>query len=116
MNAYEMKRDYSLAEDTRIREMEVAGKTPQAIAEAKAVYETGGWPGVLRETIDPKRVPLASAASYAQLGDNEKALEILQNAFDRHAVMVINSASEPRLDPLRSDPRFETLLKRIGLK
>jgi hypothetical protein len=96
--------------------MEADGESPQAIAEARAVYEAGGWPGVLRDMIDPNRLTFASAATYAQLGDNEKALEILQNAFDRHVVMVINSAREPRLDPLKNDPRFETLLRRIGLK
>jgi len=116
MNSYEMKKEFSLAQDTHIRQMEYDAASPDAIADAKAAFEEGGWPGALRKMIDPTRGNVGAAASYAQLGDKEKAFELLERSFDNHAVMLITIAREPRFDPLRGDPRFEALIDRIGLK
>jgi TolB-like protein/DNA-binding winged helix-turn-helix (wHTH) protein/Flp pilus assembly protein TadD len=52
---------------------------------------------------------------YAGTGDKEKAFEWLEKAFQERSLFLIYSRWEPRLDPLRSDPRFSSLLRRIGL-
>jgi TolB-like protein/Flp pilus assembly protein TadD len=52
---------------------------------------------------------------YTGAGDREKALQWLQKAFDERSSFLIYSRWEPRLDPLRGDPRFQDLLRRIGL-
>jgi DNA-binding winged helix-turn-helix (wHTH) protein/tetratricopeptide (TPR) repeat protein len=116
MNAYEMKKDYSSAQELRLRQMEFDGANPEVVAEAKATFDNGGWPGVLRSMIDTDRGKMLAAAKYAQLGDKEKAFELLEAAFDSHTVMLINVGREPRFDPIRNDQRFDVLLKRIGLK
>ncbi|MFZ1217875.1 MAG: hypothetical protein WAO00_01210 [Chthoniobacterales bacterium] len=50
-------------------------------------------------------------------GENEKALRLLQQAFDDRSIQIGgNSGSlkiDPRLDPLRSDPRFQKLLAKF---
>jgi serine/threonine protein kinase/Tfp pilus assembly protein PilF len=55
------------------------------------------------------------AVIYTGLGQKEKAFQWLQKAFEERSSFLIYSKWEPRLDPLRSDSRFQDLLRRIGL-
>jgi eukaryotic-like serine/threonine-protein kinase len=59
--------------------------------------------------------PVNVAAIYAGLGDKDQAFEWLEKAFQERSFWLIYLRWEPRLDPLRSDPRFSSLLHRIGL-
>ena len=59
--------------------------------------------------------PNAVAHVFAALGDHEHALTWLERAVEERAPYVADMAVEPALDPLRSDPRFIRLLKRLGL-
>jgi tetratricopeptide (TPR) repeat protein len=52
---------------------------------------------------------------YAGLGDPDEALKWLQAAYDERAVGLRDLGVDPRLDNLRSDPRFTDLLRRLGL-
>ncbi|HYK01614.1 MAG TPA: winged helix-turn-helix domain-containing protein [Thermoanaerobaculia bacterium] len=56
-----------------------------------------------------------AAAYYAELGDRERALEWLQLSIDNHAPSVSYALVDPRLDSLRTDPRFHQLLRRTKL-
>ena len=61
-------------------------------------------------------VPSYSIAElYAGLGDSNKAFEWLQKAYEERSRALVFLLVEPRLDPLRSDPRFADLLRRLGL-
>jgi TolB-like protein/Tfp pilus assembly protein PilF len=55
------------------------------------------------------------AIIYTGMGDKEKAFDWLQKAFEERSFWMIFSRWEPRLDPLRNDPRFQDLQRRIGL-
>lgn len=59
--------------------------------------------------------PNAVAHVLVALGDHERALTWLDRAVEERAPHVVEMAAEPPLDPLRSDPRFVRLLKRLGL-
>ena len=60
--------------------------------------------------------PYMIATIYAGLGDKDKALESLEKAYrDRSWDITRQIKSDLRLDSLRSDPRFQNLLRRIGL-
>jgi len=59
--------------------------------------------------------PDAFALVYAGLGNKDKAFEWLIKATDDREGWVTFVNAEPMLDNLRSDPRFEGLLRRIGL-
>jgi TolB-like protein/Tfp pilus assembly protein PilF len=56
------------------------------------------------------------ASIYAGLGEKDKAFAWLDKAAAEHSSFLAYSKWEPRLDPLRSDPRFNKLLTRIGLR
>lgn len=55
------------------------------------------------------------ALVYAGLGDKESAFQWLEDAYHAHDVGLVYLAVDPCLDPLRSDPRFDGLLKAVGL-
>ena len=59
--------------------------------------------------------PFEIATIYAALGDKEKAFAWLDRAVADRSSWLVYSKWEPRLNPLRSDPRFEPLLRKIGL-
>jgi serine/threonine protein kinase/tetratricopeptide (TPR) repeat protein len=55
------------------------------------------------------------AAIYAALGNKDEALAWLKKACDDHEQGVVDLKVDPRLDTLRSDPRFVDLLRRVKL-
>jgi hypothetical protein len=54
------------------------------------------------------------ARDYADLGDKERALQQLEQAFKNRNEIRIWILIDVELDPLRSEPRFQSLIKRIG--
>ncbi|HET8674206.1 MAG TPA: tetratricopeptide repeat protein, partial [Blastocatellia bacterium] len=59
--------------------------------------------------------PYHFAIVHAGLGQKDQAFEWLERAFEKHAVDLFTLKVEPMFDGLRSDPRFQDLLRRIGL-
>jgi len=55
------------------------------------------------------------ALVYAGLGKKQEALKWLEEAYDAHDVGLVYLKVDPCLDPLRSDPRFDDLVRRVGL-
>ncbi len=54
------------------------------------------------------------AVQSAMIGETEEAMTWLERAYEEREPLLVNAKTEPRLDPLRSDPRFPDLLRRIG--
>jgi hypothetical protein len=55
------------------------------------------------------------AEIFAQLGEKDQALAWLERAYEERYHMMMYLKVAPNLDPLRSDPRFADLLRRVGL-
>ena len=55
------------------------------------------------------------ATIYTGMGETERAFEWLDKAYEERSSFLMHIPWDPRLDPLRSDPRFSGLLARIGL-
>lgn len=64
-----------------------------------------------------QRTPTTSAAvmGYIAMGRKEEAVALLQKGYLEHSIMVIEIKVAAYCDPLRSDPRFQDLLRRVGL-
>ncbi len=58
--------------------------------------------------------PVQAALLYRELGNDEKTFEWLEKAYERRQLTVPWIRVNPSLDPLRSDPRYADLLRRIG--
>jgi tetratricopeptide (TPR) repeat protein len=54
------------------------------------------------------------AQVYATLGEADEALGWLERAYEERDPLMIILKAHPAFDPLRSDPRFQDLLRRIG--
>ena len=52
---------------------------------------------------------------YAGLGEKDEALSWLEKAYEERADGLTWLNVDPMLDDLRPDPRFQKLVKRIGL-
>jgi serine/threonine-protein kinase len=58
--------------------------------------------------------PVQVASIYAQLGEKDAAFEWVEKAIEQRVNMLMLKAS-PIWDPLRSDPRYTALLRRMNL-
>jgi tetratricopeptide (TPR) repeat protein len=86
----------------------------------KTAYQKSGWQGVLREQVrqfEDSNTPYAQGACLnAQVGNKDKAFEYLEKSYQRRELWMAYMQVEPRLDSLHGDPRFDELIKRVGLK
>jgi len=60
--------------------------------------------------------PSYLAIVYLALGDKDKAFEYLSKSYQDRSEQLLYLGVEPIVDPLRSDPRFDVLLKQVGLR
>ena len=60
--------------------------------------------------------PFDIALIYTALGDNDTAFTWMTKAVAERSTWLVYNKWEPRLDPLRSDPRFQDLLRRMNLQ
>ncbi len=59
--------------------------------------------------------PYHAAGVYASLGDRDRAFELLERTYAERSGWMAHLKVDPAVDPLRSDPRFRDLFKRVGL-
>jgi Flp pilus assembly protein TadD len=110
-----------LAEIEQGRRLE--GDGPWVWSELAYVYGRTGRQAEARHALDKleewnRRQPLDPASfvrPYIGMGDNDHALTYLEKAFVVHSNAMTGLKVDPVYDPLRSDPRFQTLLHRVGL-
>jgi TolB-like protein/DNA-binding winged helix-turn-helix (wHTH) protein len=93
----------------------------QAIASTQEVDEAGrllsGWLLDRTATGPGEFHPSSYVGALLRLdvGDRAGALESLEAAYEERDGSLIQLATDPRLDPLRGEPRFERLLGRLDL-
>ena len=65
--------------------------------------------GILRER------PFFAARGHARLGEVDAALRCLEQAYEQRECLLVLLRAQEWWDPLRSDPRFADLVRRIGI-
>ena len=74
---------------------------------------------ILAELVDARSRRVVSAwgiaALHASLGEVDEAFRWLDTAIEERAAGMILLRVHPRLDPIRSDPRYGPLVRRVGL-
>jgi tetratricopeptide (TPR) repeat protein len=54
--------------------------------------------------------------AYSGTGQKERVIELLQRAYSEHSNAIVQIKVDPMYDPVRNDPRFKDLLRRVGLE
>lgn len=80
--------------------------------EGERARELLAAPGEIK---DPPGFQAQSSTVWAELGEYDKAVDALEQAYAGRKSSVMSSAINPRMDALRGVPRFERFLERIGL-
>jgi len=50
-----------------------------------------------------------------RIGDKQCAFEWLEKGFQERDDIMINLKVEPAFDPLRGEPRFQDIVRRVGI-
>jgi TolB-like protein/DNA-binding winged helix-turn-helix (wHTH) protein/Flp pilus assembly protein TadD len=119
--AYLEKHMYDVAVAELQKAVPLSGRSPTCIANLARAYVASGKRSEaiellsdLKKRSNPSYSNAAEiAAVYVSLGDKDQAMNWLEKGYDERfnpSVLL-----RPGFDPLRSDPRFQDLVHRIGL-
>jgi TolB-like protein/Flp pilus assembly protein TadD len=126
--AYAQKGAHEEAVEELVKAANLFGMSDLA-SNLKRVFAASGWRGAMRqfakdmETLQAaglEFVPENLAVAYVALGDKDRAFYWLQQGYDHREMVshdwgVMILKVDPLLVPLRSDPRYKDLLRRMGL-
>jgi TolB-like protein/Flp pilus assembly protein TadD len=123
---YEMTGEYEKAASARQRKWVLAGATEEGVVGIQDALEDalatsgveGYWQWILDYLInEDENAQLGEIAEvYGHLGDKDQAFEILEKAYQERSGIMIYLNAYPWFDPLRDDPRFQDLLRRMNLE
>jgi Flp pilus assembly protein TadD len=88
----------------------IYGRTGQQVQAKHALAKLKQWDR--HQPVDPGAFVMA----YIGMRDNDQAFFWLEKAYAQHSNTMITLKVDPLYDPLRSDPRFQDLLQRVGLE
>ncbi len=115
VRAYEIKGDYDSAYQSFLKREERSPRKDQLQSYQKA-FQAAGWIGVRRDVADTEVGLFDFARLHALQGEKDAAFEYLNKAIEKREWLMITLNVEPAFDSLRDDPRFGTLLIRVGFK
>ncbi|HEX2714528.1 MAG TPA: tetratricopeptide repeat protein, partial [Candidatus Acidoferrales bacterium] len=121
--AYEQKRMFAEAIAELQRASALSAGSPLSLAALGHAYAVSGQTvgaqhvlAQLKELAEKRYVlPYSIATIYAGLGETDEAFRWLERAYEERSGWLIWLRAEPVSDALRPDPRFQDLLRRIGL-
>jgi TolB-like protein/Tfp pilus assembly protein PilF len=99
------------------------GKTAEVLAHLGHIYGVSGKRDAAKKILSEleelsKRnyvAPVYNALIYIGLDEKNRAFEWLEKAYQEHDLNLVAFGTDPMVDSLREDPRFRSLLKRMGL-
>jgi TolB-like protein/DNA-binding winged helix-turn-helix (wHTH) protein len=122
-HVYELQGDSEKAAQESLKAEELFGAEPRKIAQLKEAFAKSGAQGYWRRTLENYKEtaksnyvePVLVAEACARIGDKECTFEWLEKGFEERDDLMINLKVEPVLDSLHSDPRFQDLVRRVGI-
>ena len=88
-----------------------------ASAMSEKTYEANKILDELNELSTQQYVsPYEVAVIYVALGNHEKAFQLLEKAYTEHSFHLVNLNVSPLFKSVRSEPWFQDLVQRIGLR
>jgi hypothetical protein len=94
-----------------------------AVADLGLAYARAGQPAKAREQIARMEevrkqryvAPYFLAIPHIGLGDTERAIDLMEQCAEDRAFPILFAGVEPKLDPLRQNPRFQRLCQLVGV-
>ena len=119
--AYREKREFD-EELAAVQKWVEMGKNVSYLSPLADLYAASGKTAEARKVLEKmeqaaKRTyinPVALAGPYAQLRDNDRALAWLEKEYETRGTGLTALKVDPSWDHLRSDPRYQDLLRRVG--
>jgi TolB-like protein/DNA-binding winged helix-turn-helix (wHTH) protein len=103
---------------TAVQLWDAKGDLVALVDQLPAAYSTGGRTAYLRQCVKIHehfgRPSFYLARDYADLGDRQTARAALNKSYENRDMELLWLLIDPELDPLRSDARFQALVKRVG--
>jgi TolB-like protein/tetratricopeptide (TPR) repeat protein len=121
--AYEQKQVFDKAIEEFKKAISLSGGSPlmraalgRVYAESQKKYEANEMLNELSELSKRQYVSAYEVAKiYVALGNSEQAFQLLAKAYAEHSFHLVNLNVCPQLNSVRSDPRFQDVVQRIGL-
>jgi len=121
--AYANNRRFDQAIAMSEKAVTLSGRAPGALGVLGMCYGLAGRKveanKTLVELLELSRrryvTPVVMVHVYIGLGDQDRAFAWLEKAYQERSNLMAFLKVEPIADPLRSDPRFDDLLRRLGL-
>jgi TolB-like protein len=96
---------------------------PQSAVNLRRAWDRGGARGFVRWQLGRRLLqsksryvsPVELASYYAQLGDKERTLALLEEGYQQHAIGTLWIQGDPAYDFLHSDSRFRSIVQRTGV-
>lgn len=120
---YVHKKMYEEGAAELLRTISLSGPEPEALSDLGYAYAASGHRSEAEKVlVELNRMtsqryvpPVMMARIYVGLGDQTRALAWLEKSYQDRSLGEFDPLVDPGWDPLRSDPRFRDLLRRMGL-
>ena len=121
--AYVYKGKYDQGMEEIRKSIALYGEDPSLSPEIAFIYGMTGRKGEAQKILTrllsaSKTVPIAAhhfALIYVGMGKKDEAFAWLEKAFEQHSPMMAWLEVDQRFDSLREEPRFQDLMRRVGL-
>ena len=118
---YEAKGLISEAIEEHLRAAALEGRPEAQVADARKAFAASGSRGFWREFVQQEESrangdPYRIAECYSRLKETEPAIKWLEKAYQQHSPHMWALNREETFDYIRSDPRFQDLLRRLRLQ
>ena len=120
--AYVLNKMYEPGTAELLKTISLSGPEPEALSDLGYAYAASGHrPEAQKLLIELSRMasqrvpPAYMARIYVGLGDQTRALAWLEKSYQDRSLGQFDVLVDAGWDPLRSDPRFQNLLRRMGL-
>ena len=121
--AYEQKQVLDAATEEFKKAISLSGGSPlmkaalgRAYAKSQKKREANEMLNELNQLAQQQYVSAYELATiYLALSNKEEAFRLLAKAYAEHSFHLVNLNVSPQFESVRSDPRFQDLVRRIGL-
>ena len=120
---HHLKGDERRAYEIFLKFHRALGTKDEIIKKYETAYAKDGWRGALRTALHIRQTEATTgngaydvAMLSALLNQSDQAFRYLDDAVKMRSANISNLPGDPGLDPLRGDPRFDELIRRLGSK